>query len=91
MTDPTLVWTAIGIVSTIVFGLFGLMLTLQTRRETRYNQRNEEIKTEITMAVDHLAEVLTAKMETKDTVNGISVRLARVEGAMGLQNDQRNQ
>lgn len=90
MSDPTLVWTAVGIVSTVVLGLFGLMLTLQGRRETRYNQQNTEIKTEIKDAVEHLGEVLTARMETKETVNGISVRLARVEGAMGIRNDAGN-
>jgi hypothetical protein len=46
--------------------------------------RQAQTRNQITDAVNHLAEVLTAKLETKETVNAINVRLARLEGSKGV-------
>lgn len=90
MTDPILVWSAVGTISAFVIGALSVMLAIMSRRDKRSQERNNEIKEEIKTAVDHLGEVLTARMETKDTVSRISERLARVEGAMGIVNDRQS-
>jgi len=80
-------WQAIGIVSGVVTGWVTIVITVvvivMTRREHRITQQNDEIKTEISTAVNHLSDILLAKLETKETVAQISVRLARLEGAAG--------
>lgn len=90
-------WESVGIISGIISAWVIVLLTAMTiwlsRRDKRLEARNEElaqqnneIKDEITASVNHLSEVLLAKLETKEAVNQISVRLARVEGAAGLAN-----
>lgn len=91
-------WQSIGAIGGLLAIAVTILLYVLNRRDTRRAQiveirdremerRNEEIKNEIATAVDHLSDVLTAKLETKETVARISERLARVEGASGIHAD----
>jgi uncharacterized membrane protein len=44
------------------------------------DRRNRTIRTEISSAVDNLAAVLTARLETKDAVNQLRVEVAQLKG-----------
>ena len=65
----------------VIFGGFatvaGIMLAW-----TEHRQR--AMKDQIADAVNHLSDVLQAKLETKDAVNAINIRLARLEGSRGI-------
>ena len=74
-------WESVAAIVALVSVLMSLMLWLISHRDRKLRQASEEIKVEITSAVDHLADVLMAKLETKETVARISERLARLEGA----------
>lgn len=87
-------WQSIGVIAGIVGIAVTITLFMIARRDRKTDarndliqkqaeQRNIEIKNEITTAVDHLSEVLIAKLETKETVAKISERLARLEGSRG--------
>lgn len=62
----------------VIFGGFAAIATLLIGWIDR---RQARIRGEITDSVNHLSEVLLAKLETKDAVAKISERLARLEGA----------
>jgi hypothetical protein len=53
------------------------------RREQLQREQFEDIRRDFTDSINHLSEVLLAKLETKETVAQISNRLARLEGAAG--------
>lgn len=58
---------------------------LERDREKREDDRaaeNMDLRREFTSAITNLSEVLTAKLETKETVARISERLAHVEGLL---------
>lgn len=71
----------------VIFGGVAAMLTVGLafvdRRARRREQALTEIKSEITGSVDHLSEVLLAKLETKENVAQINSRLSRIEGMIG--------
>jgi hypothetical protein len=75
-------WESIGVIIAFVSLGFGILAWWIARRDARQEIRNNEIKTEISDSVNHLSDVLTARLETKEAVNQISVRLGRVEGAI---------
>lgn len=77
-------WESIGAIAAIVTGAVAFITWLIARRDNRAESRNNEIKVQISDSVGHLGEILTARLETKETVARISERLARVEGSMGL-------
>lgn len=66
---------SIGIIVGAIAAAVGVLIGLQERR-------NKTITEQITTSVDHLSDVLLAKLETKETVAGLSVRLARIEGQL---------
>lgn len=78
-----------------IIGAFAaLMVAVITWVEHRQKQLrqqqealNQTMTTQITTAVNHLSEVLLAKLETKETVSRISERLARLEGASSVSNN----
>jgi membrane protein implicated in regulation of membrane protease activity len=91
-------WQEIGVISGIVGILVTLIIWLFNRKDKKRDKENdqlrrdqkqltEDMRRDITDAVNHLSEVLLAKLETKDTVAAISVRLARLEGAAGAANN----
>jgi len=85
-TATVLNWQTIGVLSAMFFGFSSIFITLFifmiNRRENRSDKRNSEIRDEIANAVNHLSEILLAKLETKETVAQISIRLARLEGSV---------
>lgn len=85
-------WESVGVivaaVGVIVALVVPMVVWLSSRRDRRSEnaldlQRaaNVELKQDFTDAINHLSDILTAKLETKETVAQISVRLARLEGA----------
>lgn len=74
-----------------ITGILALMMTgvlyAFSRRDQRQAVQNDELRQEFTAAVNHLSDVLTAKLETKEAVAQISVRLARLEGAASRPGD----
>ena len=81
-------WESIGAIAALLAVAVTTILWALTRREQKADtrehmaeQRNNEIKQEIAASVNHLSEVLLAKLETKETVARISERLARLESA----------
>jgi hypothetical protein len=74
-------WQSIGVIAAIIGVAVTVILAMLARRDRRMEQQNTEIKDEISNAVNHLSEVLLARLETKETVSKISERLARLEGA----------
>lgn len=73
-------WASIA----VIFGGFGTcvatLIYYQERRNSKTDKQNQVTQQEIADAVNHLSDVLMAKLETKETVARISERLARVEG-----------
>lgn len=69
-------WVSISVILAGIGAIGGLLVALQERR-------NNAIKDQITDSVNHLSDVLLAKLETKEKVAQISERLARLEGAAG--------
>jgi hypothetical protein len=62
---------------------FALLLAWLNRREDRADKRDQATRKEITTAVENLSTVLTAKLETKEVVAGMNVRIARIEAVIG--------
>jgi hypothetical protein len=77
-------WESIGVIAAIVGVGFSIVVWITARRDARSQLRNEDIKNEINVSVNHLSDVLLARLETKETVARISERLARLEGAAGI-------
>ena len=77
-------WASIGTIAGIVFFAFSMMTWFLMRREKRSDEQNEQIKEQISTAVNALGDRLILQLETKEVVAKISERLARVEGAMRL-------
>jgi F0F1-type ATP synthase membrane subunit b/b' len=48
-------------------------------------RRNKAIRDEITNAVNNLAQVLEAKLETKDAVSQLRVEVAELKGQLAVQ------
>ena len=70
-------WQTVGVIIGAFSALITALVVLQERR-------NRTIKDEIKSSVDHLSDVLLAKLETKESVARISERLARIEGAASI-------
>lgn len=77
-------WESVGAIAAVVAVIMTVVLFIMARRDRRQQAFNTEVQTDITAAVNHLSDVLMAKLETKETVARISERLARVEGSMGI-------
>jgi hypothetical protein len=75
-------WESLSVILVAIGVAFSVFTWVILRRDSKRQVQNEEIKTEIKVAVDHLAEVLLLKLETKETVSKIESRLSRIEGAM---------
>lgn len=65
-------WESAAVIVGSVVAVISLILAVQGRR-------NAAIRTEITDAVNNLSTILLARLETKETVQGLAVRLARLE------------
>ena len=76
-------WESVGVIVGLVGVVVTVMLWAMNRREHRAETATREARTDMTNALDHLTEVLLAKLETKETVARISERLARVEAVIG--------
>ena len=83
-------WQSVGAIVGLIALLFSIATWVLLRRDKRSQDENQAIKQEIADSVNHLGEVLLAKLETKETVARISERLARLEGAAGIQNNINN-
>lgn len=81
-------WESVSAIGAILLILQGLFFWSVQRRERKRDAEQDEVRREISESVNHLSEILLAKLETKETVARISERLARVEGAAGLRNSQ---
>lgn len=79
-------WESVAAISAIMGVLIALMTFWITRRDRTQRDLNAQMESSITDAVNHLSDVLMAKLETKETVARISERLARLEGASGVAN-----
>lgn len=79
-------WESIGVILGFVTLGFTMLAYWMTRRDAKQEVRNNEIKDEISQSVNHLSDVLLAKLETKEAVARISERLARLEGAANIPN-----
>lgn len=77
-------WESVAAIAAIVGILLTVLLWVFGRQDKRREAQAAELRGDMTNSLDHLAEVLTAKLETKDTVARISERLARVEAVIGL-------
>lgn len=77
-------WESVAAIAAIVGILLTVLLWVFGRQDKRREAQAAELRGDMTSSLDHLAEVLTAKLETKDTVARISERLARVEAVIGL-------
>lgn len=77
-------WESIGAITAVMTAAVAFITWLIARRDNRAEIRSNEIKVQISDSVNHLGEILTARLETKETVARISERLARVEGSMVL-------
>lgn len=69
-------WESLSVIVGAFAAVAAVMLTWTEHRAV--NQ-----KTQIADAVNYMAQVLEAKLETKEVVTQISIRLARLEGALG--------
>lgn len=63
-------------------GVLSVVLAWQIRRDKKHDTEMVDLRKDITTSVDHLSEVLLAKLETKDNVSQINARLSRIEGMM---------
>lgn len=79
-------WESVAAIAAIMGALIALMTFWITRRDRTQRDLNAQMESSITDAVNHLSDVLMAKLETKETVARISERLARLEGASGVAN-----
>jgi hypothetical protein len=69
-------WESVSVIGGFVIAAMTFLMLLMERRNT-------QIKNDITSSVNNLGTILEAKLETKQTVAGISERLARIEGVIG--------
>lgn len=83
-------WVGISPIMAVIIAGLTLIVTMQNRRDKKHESANLAIKEEISSSVEHLGEVLSARMETKETVARISERLARLEGAANAGRDREN-
>ena len=60
------------------------IVVIQERRTRAIRDQADDIRGEIKTAVEHLGDVLTARLETKDKVSTLNARVARVEGVLGI-------
>jgi hypothetical protein len=83
--------TGINVASlaTILGGFAAIVAIMQTflsrriqRKDAAHDKEIQDIRSDITTSVDHLSEVLLARLETKQAVSEINARLSRVEGAI---------
>jgi uncharacterized membrane protein YccC len=49
--------------------------------------RSSNLRSQITDAVTTMSQILEAKLETKEAVNSINIRLARLEGSVSVKTD----
>lgn len=77
-------WESVAAITGIVAVIMTVVLWIFNRRDKRQEEQNNELRHEFTRAINNLSDVLLAKLETKEAVAQISVRLARVEGAAGI-------
>jgi uncharacterized membrane-anchored protein YhcB (DUF1043 family) len=68
--------------ATVVAVLIGFVSRRLDKRDAQHAKEVEELRRDFTEGLTHMAEVLNARLETKEAVSGISSRLARVEGAL---------
>lgn len=66
-------WQSIGVILAALVALLAFLVGFQ-------EHRNTAVKDQIRASVDHLSEVLTGKLETKEAVSRLSERIARLEG-----------
>jgi preprotein translocase subunit YajC len=76
-------WESVGVIVSLVAIIVTIMMWIMNRREHRADAATREQRAEMTSSLDHMTEVLLAKLETKETVARISERLARVEAMVG--------
>jgi F0F1-type ATP synthase membrane subunit b/b' len=74
-------------VSVIVGGMGVFILGALTWIIALIERRNKNIKDEITSAVNNLATVLEAKLETKDAVSQLRVEVAELKGQLAKKAD----
>jgi hypothetical protein len=67
-------------VSVIVGTLGAFLLAFMVWIVGLFERRNRAIRTDISQAVENLAVVLTARLETKDAVNQLRVEVAQLKG-----------
>jgi Flp pilus assembly protein TadB len=77
-------WESVGAIAALVGVILTVLLWIFTRQDKRRENINKDLRDDMTTALNHMADVLTAKLETKDTVARISERLARVEALVGV-------
>lgn len=77
-------WESVAAIGVIVGILVTVLLWVFGRQDKRRELATKELRQDMTNSIDHLSEVLTAKLETKDTVARITERIARVEAVMGI-------
>lgn len=83
-------WQSVGVMIAGITVILTIMGWIFARRDKKNEQQNEDIKKEISTAIDGLSTVLLAKLETKEKVAQISERLARLEGAANLGREQKH-
>lgn len=75
-------WESVAAIAAVGAILQAGFFWVIARRDKVRSTETEQTKQEIAGAVNHLSEVLLAKLETKETVSAINARLSRVEGAV---------
>jgi uncharacterized membrane protein len=84
-------WESVSAICAIVAIMLTFVIWIFNRRDVKQQAENQQIRNDITESVNHLSEVLLAKLETKETVSRISERLARLEGAANIASSGREQ
>jgi len=77
-------WESVATITGLVSVVLTFTLWAFSRQDKRRAQVNRQLRDDMTKSLDHLSDVLLAKLETKDTVARISERLARVEALIGV-------
>lgn len=75
-------WESVTAIASVVVIVQAAFVWLISRKDKKREEIQEQTKQEIADSVNHLSEVLLAKLETKDTVSAINARLASVEGML---------
>lgn len=89
-TTNSINWEQTGTIIAAVVAIFSIITYYTGRRDNRQDQRDKalrddftnainEMRTDLTGSIDHLAEVLNAKLETKETVARLSERVRALE------------